>query len=359
MYSIPHETCGDFVLYIAVHLQTAFYDTMATESNEHNDSKNPLAYIEKALHDIPHGLKVVPDQDGRGRGLAANKDFQEEEHVALYAEKPHPWQVGSHEDWIYMYGSQKEGLVYMGTREGAGPGCLVNDACSAKTMQALAKCTTVKDVSKWIMAYYMESKDCVQKNISNVHFKDTGKSMDMVAACPIAKGQPLLTVYDKDYWIEGMTLDAKAPSAARMACVAWTAWANHVPSILWSLLDDKYRMIFDPVHGKLLGSANAGSQVLVTWESMMHGWKGSQKPSAVELTEYLLQNDAANKLHDVWLTALGLPSGGLKQWIHCCQKAGWTKDLGEYDETALWSQLMSCSITKEDLCEARKHALDE
>lgn len=222
---------------------------MAEAKPEHSEEAKPERSEEAKVPTVI-SVKIVKDQNSKGRGLIATKDFKAGDTVVLYSKKKEKIKDLTVEDHEYMYSMTVKGkeLYFYGSGDrGVKPlvpearkeelGGLVNDACPSEFISKLNGCKDIDDVEKWTQEYKVESL-----SRRNVIAEVVGESLYLVAFRDIKSGEDILSSYSPAFWVQRVTFDKKARVEARTSCLLWELFTfpSQLPTLplikgMWAL----------------------------------------------------------------------------------------------------------------------------
>jgi len=221
-------------------------------------------------------VQLVKDQDGRGRGLVAAKEFKHLEPIALYAKKKST--ITDFKKPIFHVKGQ---IGYIAE----GMAAFINDPAPATFIHSLHKCKTVAEVDSWALKYPSESKGT---NSAITIAKGVALA---VATLRIEAKSPIWSSYGASYWIDEVAMSDDVEPQTRMACLMWLVSKEHYPLVaqahdIW--------VFYNPL-----------TQSLVT--------NSFYKDALPEWNE-----DRADETHQVLMRAIGL-DGGIVEWLQVCE----------------------------------------
>lgn len=272
-------------------------------------------------------VKIVEDQDGRGNGLVAARDFKPGEVVCRYSDRYIPTKEMKDESAdTFKYRYDVNDGHYL--RNVNYHGFYVNDAAPARFIADLHTCFTISEITDWACEYAARILLLKKKGVVNAHFiesmRDSVKCLEVVALCDIKAGNDILTSYGDQYWTSMISLDPKAETLTRVAAICWAATRGVFPSFG---VVNKLLAIVIPV----LGDDGYPASVTV----------GALTSSAKSIKSEVDGIDKIGKLCGAWLAALGVKNistdalSNVGAWFDFCGAVG-TSALRQSDMTAAY-----------------------
>jgi hypothetical protein len=251
---------------------------------------------------LPSGnITVVKQQEGRGIGLKAGKEFETKELITIYASSP--WKGGkmSIEEYTRCFydSTDPNETMFISDRMRGECGGFVNDGCSAKTIRSLSKCSFMSEITRWIERYSAETSQT-----ANTEFVRIDNSVFVRALKTIKQGEDLFVKYGPIYWIDLASLDTNLLPITRavMVCYVLFQGGTSLP-------------IIANIHG-IGGIWNSFVDPPVM--RIQHG--SGYDPSILQSLSQDEQHKVSDEIHSNLLSVLGFVNKkGLRDWLDICE----------------------------------------
>lgn len=193
-------------------IQTSSSKQEEEKKEEHNETKEE----EEEKKKDPRCYVYVSDQNGRGRGLQANRDIKSGQVIGIHIPLDRKWDGRLPEAAFEHFVDIKDCRPLWGEAKDVW---LLNDAIPAEYPSLLYSYETVQDIEKWTRNYY--NMMAPPHLTMNCVLNGTLEKLAVIAHRDIRSGEPLLLHYKPSQWVQRAAARTSSTPQARLAAVAW------------------------------------------------------------------------------------------------------------------------------------------